>query len=190
MSTVLAIASLGLGLTHAQTPLAVPGARWVAPVGPPTQITRGFDRPVPNWLPGHRGVDLAASPGEPVRAAGSGLVIWAGSIAGRGVVVIKHSNGLRTTYEPVTASVGLGEPVVAGEVIGRLSHGQSHCDGLCLHWGLRRGVEYLNPLLLLGLGRPRLIPLARTGGPSNPRLRAELAVEEPPWCASGRYETR
>ena len=161
MSAILAVASVGLSLAHAQTPPTVTGPRWVAPIGPPTHITRGFDRPVPNWLPGHRGVDLAAALGEPVKAAGSGVVIWAGSIAGRGVVVIRHSNGLRTTYEPVTASVVLGEPVVAGEVIGRISHGQSHCDGRCLHWGLRRGVDYLNPLLLLGLGRPRLIPLAR-----------------------------
>jgi murein DD-endopeptidase MepM/ murein hydrolase activator NlpD len=179
ISAVLTIAALALGPVH--TPSAASGPPWVAPVGPPTRITRGFDRPVPNWLPGHRGVDLAASLGQPVKAAGAGVVIWAGTIAGRGVVVISHSDGLRTTYEPVTASVALGEPVRGGEVIGRISHGQSHCDGHCLHWGLRRGLDYLNPLLLLGLGRPRLIPLISGalvvhGREPGPKLKHSLGV--------------
>ena len=134
---------------------------WVAPVGPPTHIVRAFDRPVPNWLPGHRGVDLAAAQGQPVIAAGAGRIMWAGTIAGRGVVVIAHINGLRTTYEPVRSSVSVGQVVKAGYPIGYIAPGQSHCGGRgwCLHWGLRRGFDYLNPLLLLKLGRPRLIPL-------------------------------
>jgi hypothetical protein len=134
---------------------------WVAPVGPPTRITRVFDRPTHNWLPGHRGVDLSAVQGQRVKAAGAGRILWAGTITGRGVVVIGHLNGLRTTYEPVRATVSVGEQVTAGYPIGFISAGQSHCGGptWCLHWGLRRGFDYLNPALLLKLGRPRLIPL-------------------------------
>jgi murein DD-endopeptidase MepM/ murein hydrolase activator NlpD len=133
-----------------------PSSAWVAPV--PIHVVRGFDRPTPNWLPGHRGVDLVASVGEMVRSAGAGTVLWAGPIAGRGVVVVLHSKGLRTTYEPVNSSVSAGDQIRAGDPIGRIGTGQSHCSGRCLHWGLRRGMQYLNPLLLLGLGHPRLIP--------------------------------
>lgn len=139
---------------------------WVAPVGPPTRILRAFDRPVPNWLPGHRGVDLAATHGQQVKAAGPGLVLWSGTIAGRGVVVVSHSNGLRTTYEPVSGAVTTGQAVKSGQLIGTIEAGQSHCGGpiWCLHWGLRRGRDYLNPLLLLGLGRPRLKPVRQLPG--------------------------
>jgi murein DD-endopeptidase MepM/ murein hydrolase activator NlpD len=55
--------------------------------------------------PGHRGVDLAAVAGAPVLAAGAGTVVFAGTVAGRGVVSVDHSGGLRTTYEPVLPTV-------------------------------------------------------------------------------------
>lgn len=160
IAPLLTLALMAAGLT---SPLTNPA--WVAPIGPPTRFLRTFDRPTHNWLPGHRGVDLAASEGQIVRAAGSGRIIWAGAIVGRGVVVIAHAHGLRTTYEPVHGSVVIGQSVRTGEPIGFISAGQSHCGGpiWCLHWGLRRGVAYLNPMLLLKLGRPRLVPLADTG---------------------------
>jgi murein DD-endopeptidase MepM/ murein hydrolase activator NlpD len=118
------------------------------------------DRP---WLPGHRGVDLGAAPGDVVLAAGAGLVLWAGDLAGRGVVSVLLDDGRRTTYEPVTAEVSIGEAVGAGQPLGRLATGASHCGGFpsCLHWGLVLGRdEYADPLSLLGRsGRPRLLPL-------------------------------
>jgi len=164
------IAPLALVAVLVSTVLTQPAtAAWVAPVGPPTQIVRAFDRPVPNWLPGHRGVDLGAVQGEQVRAAGAGRIIWSGPIVGRGVVVISHANGLRTTYEPVRSAVVAGQFVRAGQPIGYIDAGQSHCGGptWCLHWGLRRGVDYLDPILLIHLGRPRLIPL-RDSAPTKP----------------------
>ena len=191
MATALAITPL---------PPAVSTSPWVPPIGPPTRIVRAFDRPSPNWLPGHRGVDLAAVAGQSVKAAGPGRIVWSGPIVGRGVVVISHANGLRTTYEPVRGSVSVGQAVLAGEVIGAVEGGQSHCGGpvWCVHWGLRRGREYLNPLLVLKGGRPRLIPVVAAGSPSlqtrwtasNPRRPIEPAVEARPWCASGRSEIR
>ena len=90
------------------------------------QLSVGFDRPPQNWLPGHRGVDLVGRTGDQVYAAGNGVVTFAGSLAGKGVVVIKHGP-VRTTYEPVTASVLVGSKVKVGELIGRLAPGQSHC---------------------------------------------------------------
>ena len=67
---------------------------------------------------------------------------------------------LRTTYEPVTASVKVGDLVATGQPIGSLQAGRSHCSPrVCLHWGLLRGRVYLNPLLLVGGGPVRLLPL-------------------------------
>ena len=100
-----------------------------------------------------------------MRTAGAGTVVYAGVIAGRGVVSVAHAGGLRTTYEPVTATVAVGDAVAAGGELGRLASGHPGCaEPACLHWGLRRGEVYLDPLALLGLGRVRLLPL--TGGPS------------------------
>lgn len=131
--------------------------RWASPINPP-HVLRPYAPPERNWLPGHRGLDLATTAGHAVRAAGDGVVTQAGSIGGRGVVVVSHG-ALRTTYEPVAASVRRGQAVVVGQVIGVISTGTGHCgDGSCLHLGLRRGAEYLDPTLLLGRRRAILVP--------------------------------
>ena len=117
-------------------------------------------RPPPQpWAAGHRGVDLAATVAEPVFAAGSGVVVYAGRLAGRGVVSVQHRGGLRTTYEPVTASVTRGQQVGLGEVLGVLEAGHPTCaPASCLHWGARMGETYVDPMLLLGPLRVRLLP--------------------------------
>ncbi|MFD3454199.1 murein hydrolase activator EnvC family protein [Streptomyces sp. NPDC058691] len=112
-------------------------------------VERGFEPPLVRWGAGHRGVDLRAGPGAPVRAAAPGRVAYAGSVAGRGVVVIGLAQGLRITYQPVRATVTVGEEVRAGQVVGVLAEGPWHCPGGCLHWGLLRGKVYLDPLSLL-----------------------------------------
>lgn len=127
-----------------------------------------FDPPAQDWLPGHRGVDLAASPGEAVRAPSAGVVTFAGPVAGRGVVVISHDDGLRTSLEPVVTDVRPGMRVTTGEVVGAtevpgeggataVQHG-GHCAGTCVHWGVRRGERYVDPLALLG-DRPPIVLL-------------------------------
>jgi murein DD-endopeptidase MepM/ murein hydrolase activator NlpD len=139
----------------APTPVATP---WVPPVEP--QVTRPFE-PLPHpYAAGHRGVDLRGSPGTPVRSAGDGVVVFAGMVAGRPVVSIDHANGLRTTYEPVDPSVAAGQRVPRGAVVGNLRPGHAGCPAAaCLHWGLRRGESYLDPLNLLEPPRIRLLPL-------------------------------
>ena len=126
----------------------------------PGRVVRRFDPPPRPWLAGHRGVDLSAAPSSVVRAAWAGVVVFAGMVAGRGVVSVAHPGGLRTTYEPVWATVVVGDQVRLGAELGTLSTGHSGCPtAACLHWGLRRGDRYLDPLALLGLGRVRLLPL-------------------------------
>ena len=74
------------------------------------------------------------------------------------MVVVDHGS-VRTTYEPVDALAAVGDEVEAGAVIGRIGRG-GHCGSSCLHWGLKRGDTYLNPLLLVGGGESvlRLLP--------------------------------
>jgi murein DD-endopeptidase MepM/ murein hydrolase activator NlpD len=125
----------------------------------PDRVVRDFDPPALPWLAGNRGVDLAGHPGEPVRAAEAGTVSFAGRIAGIGVVSVT-SGALRTTYEPLRVAVRVGQPVSTGTVLGRLTLAGSHCrPAACLHWGLLRGNDYLDPLALLGLEQVRLLPL-------------------------------
>ena len=149
----------------AVTPSASAGAE-TDPVGgwplrPEPEVVAGFDPPSSPYGPGHRGVDLLGSAGQAVRAALPGTVSFAAPIAGRGVVVVDHGD-TRTTYEPVTATVGVGDRVAAGDVIGRLEAIGSHCfPRACLHWGWIRGETYLDPLRLVGAGPVRLLPLWR-----------------------------
>jgi murein DD-endopeptidase MepM/ murein hydrolase activator NlpD len=128
------------------------------------RVTRRFDPPPQPWLPGHRGVDLAGYPGEPVSAAAAGRVSFAGTVAGRGVVSVVHPDGVKTTYEPVTPAVARGTAISGGATIGTLQSGHEGCPvDACLHWGAKRGETYIDPLSLLGLGKIRLKPLKPAG---------------------------
>ncbi|SDB91039.1 Peptidase family M23 [Raineyella antarctica] len=124
----------------------------------PGTLVTAFRPPPEPWLPGHRGVDLLAPAGTPVLAAATGTVTYAGMIAGRGVVVVTHG-ALRSTYEPVQASVRVGQQVGAGEAIGVLQTGHAGCVDSCLHWGLRRGEDYLDPMLLPVTGTGAVVRL-------------------------------
>lgn len=114
----------------------------------PAPVTAEFDPPAQPWLAGHRGLDLPAEPGTPVRTPRTGVVLFAAQVAGRDVVVIGHG-WLRATYEPVTSHLVPGTSVAAGAVIGVSSTGSSHCSEQCVHWGLKAGQNYLDPRLLL-----------------------------------------
>jgi murein DD-endopeptidase MepM/ murein hydrolase activator NlpD len=129
-------------------------------LAPPHPVVRPFEPPANQYGPGHRGVDLGGQPGEPVLATGAGVVVFAGPLAGRDVVSIDHGGGLRTTYEPLTVLVSTGQRVERGTVIGQLAPGHEGCvtAPACLHWGARRGREYLDPLGLLSAGHVRLLP--------------------------------
>lgn len=156
----LAFAALALSGANALAAPLQQNNNWKYPV---TQhkVSRPFEPPVQNWLAGHRGIDFPANDGDKVFAAGNGTVIYSGLLANKGVVVINHGL-IRTTYEPLTSIVLVGDVVQAGELIGNVSTGISHCATeekvWCLHWGAIRNGKYLNPLLLVN-PRVRLLPL-------------------------------
>lgn len=134
------------------------------PLRPRPAVERGFDAPRPDWLRGHRGVDLAGVEGQPVYAAGAATVVFAGLVGGVPVVSLVHAGGLRTSYEPVMGAVRPGERVPSGAVIGELAGGHPGCGAAaCLHWGAMWGpssrAEYVDPLGLLASTPIRLKPL-------------------------------
>lgn len=126
-------------------PAAPPAcAAWLPPVEGP--VVKPFQAPAFAYGPGHRGIDLAAPPGTPVRAAGDGVVSFAGSVAGSLHVVVAHDGDLRTTYAFLAgANVRTGERVARGQVVGAVGNGGPEHEAGGLHFGLRLGDRYLDP---------------------------------------------
>ena len=156
MVAVPMVAMLALGAPAAAASDVPIGVRPI-----PGPVVTRFDPPAVTWGAGHRGVDLEGTPGETVVSAADGTVTFAAVLAGRGVVVVDHGE-LRTTYEPVAATVAAGEVVGRGQPIGLLQAGHPSCPlTTCLHWGLRERDTYLDPLLLLGAAI-RLLPESAT----------------------------
>lgn len=152
--------------TRVASPVAglVPGLPqlWRWPLLPAPRVLRAFDPPAQPWLPGHRGVDLAAFPGQPVLSASAGVVVFASPVAGRGVVSVEHG-GIRSSYEPVVPLVRPGDPVVLGQPLALVAPLPRHCGvRTCLHWGafvtLSVPRRYLDPRVLVGAGPVRLVP--------------------------------
>ena len=134
--------------------VALATAAWLAPI-PGALVEQDFSPPTKAWGAGHRGVDFEADPGTEVLAIGSGEVIFVGEIAGKPVVVIDHPTiGLRSTYEPVTAIVEVGQEVRSGDPLGETAETGGHCAGHCLHLGLKGPgkSDYRNPLAYLNHG--------------------------------------
>lgn len=127
----------------------------------PFEVVSPYDPPAQDWLPGHRGIDVAAPVGESLVALADSTVHFAGPIAGRGVLTLKLLNGDLVSFEPIETELRTADSVSRGEAIGSVaSAGQEHCTlAPCLHIGLRRNYAYLNPLILWGEVRPPIVLL-------------------------------
>lgn len=141
--------------------MTAPAARpWAWPLDPDPVVVRAFDLPEHRWSPGHRGVDLAASVGQPVLAPADSRVGWVGRVAGRDVVVLVHPGGRRSSFEPVSGAPPVGTVVARGRPVGAVTSTPGHCaPRTCLHWGVRRGEVYVDPLALLRRAPVVLLPL-------------------------------
>ncbi|MGD9481713.1 M23 family metallopeptidase [Streptomyces sp. TRM70308] len=163
----LAVRAAGL----AAAPVAVPAAEPVWPLAGGS-VVREFAPPAVRWAPGHRGVDVLGRPGLPVRSVAGGRVVFAGVLAGRGVVSVALDGppaGHRVTYEPLAPAVAEGDRVRPGDVLGTLAAEGSHCaPRACLHWGLRVGPAYEDPLSLLASGPSVLLPVTGVPVPTRP----------------------
>jgi len=138
--------------------VAAPSWQW--PLAPRPRVLRAFDPPPKPWLSGHRGVDLgAAHDGAAVTSPAAGTVSFVGVVVDRPVITIDHGNGLRSSFEPVASTLATGAAVGPGQVLGTALPG--HCGtAACIHWGVRRGDFYVNPLQFVMDMRPSiLLPL-------------------------------
>ena len=136
---------------------ASPLIPWRAPV-PRVQVVDPFLAPAGPYAPGHRGVDLAAPVGSPLRAPAAGTVAFSGTVADRNVITIEHGSGYVSTLEPVEHALETGTAVAAGEVVAAVGVGGHAADGT-VHFGVRLHGHYINPLLLVGeLPRAVLLP--------------------------------
>jgi murein DD-endopeptidase MepM/ murein hydrolase activator NlpD len=108
----------------------------------------------------HKGVDFAAPTGTPIRAAGDGVIDFAGVQGGYGnVVVIKHWSNYSTAYAHMSRfgnGIKKGSKVSQGQVIGYVgSTGWS--TGPHLHYEFRVNNEPRDPM---GINIPNAAPLA------------------------------
>lgn len=94
----------------------------------------------------HKGLDISAVDGTPVRATADGTVKTAGMASGYGrEVVVDHGHGLETCYGHMSAfAVMPGETVVRGQVIGYVGH-SGRVTGSHLHYEVRIRNTPVNP---------------------------------------------
>lgn len=142
---------------------------WEQPVRAP--LARPFAAPRSRFGAGHLGVDFAAAPGTPVEASGSGVVAFAGVVAGTRHVVIAHAGNLRTSYSFLASvSVRRGDDVVVGDVIGTAGGTGDGHDGSVVHLGLRSNDTYLDPMVLFQpIDLAEIVHLAPTSEPPRPQ---------------------
>ena len=94
----------------------------------------------------HKGMDIAAPKGTPIKAAAGGTVTYAGWMSGYGYLVrISHGNGIETYYGHCSKLyVSKGDTVEAGDTIAAVgSTGNS--TGNHLHFEIRKNGVQINP---------------------------------------------
>jgi len=100
---------------------------------------------------GHLAIDIAAALGDPVWAADSGVIVFAGpSIGGYGnMVMIDHGNGWQTLYAHLSqVLVHCGQSVSQGQTIG-LAGSTGNSTGAHLHFETRFEGGFINPWFVL-----------------------------------------
>ena len=101
-------------------------------------MTDAFRPPATPYGPGNRGWEFASINGVAVTAIASGVVTFAGQVGGTANVVVKHDNGMLTTYSKlasVTAQVG--QLVSQGTKVGTASEN--------VYFGVRVDGHYVDP---------------------------------------------
>ena len=160
-------------------PPTAPGPPPVPPIWMPVAgaVVRGFDARAGPYGPGHRGIDIAASVGELVRAPAAGRVAFAGPVAGTNWVSLRVAPGVLVTLGPLLDPGAAVGPVRRSAPVGRAGPGHALPPGepppaqgglrggATLHLSVRVDGVYVDPLAyLVDRPRPRLAPLLAPGG--------------------------
>ncbi len=98
----------------------------------------------------HDGIDIPAKKGTPIKAAGSGKVVFSGKMRGYGnLVILRHKGNFFSVYAHNCRNlVRKGNSVRKGQRIAKVgSTGRS--TGPHLHFEVRRGQKARNPLFFL-----------------------------------------
>ena len=142
---------------------------------------RRFEPPEDPFGPRHLGLDFSAAPGTAVRAAGDGMVVFAGLVARSRAVGIEHPGAQRTTYAYLRRlTVRAGTPVRRGDVIGFSgATGPGHGPDV-VHFGYRLNGRPEDPAPLFERPKPRIslapidAPACRYTGPQPGRPRSGI----------------
>lgn len=99
----------------------------------------------PRWGTLHRGIDLGAPTGTPIRSVAAGTVIYAGWQGGYGNLTLVDHGGVVSAYAHQSRfAVGQGTPVSQGQVIGFIGM-TGNTTGPHLHLEMRVGGSAVNP---------------------------------------------
>jgi len=146
-----------------------------------SRVSSGFNtarmHPILNRIRAHKGVDYAAPIGTPVRAAGDGVIRFAGVMGGYGnMVEIEHTHSITTVYGHLSRfahAMRPGTHVTQGTVIAYVGM-TGLATGPHLHYEYRVNGVFKNPQTVA-------LPAA---APINPALSAAFQAQTEPLLAS------
>lgn len=116
------------------------------------RITSNFStsrkHPILGYSRAHNGVDYHAASGAPVASVAPGVVTMAGWSNGGGrTVKVRHPNGYDTEYLHLSSiATRAGARISQGELVGRVGS-TGLATGPHLHYGLKKGGRYVNPVV-------------------------------------------
>ena len=146
-----------------------------------SRVSSGFNtarlHPILNRIRAHKGVDYAAPIGTPVRAAGDGVIRYAGVMGGYGnLVEIEHTHSITTVYGHLSRfahGMHVGTHVTQGTVIAYVGM-TGLATGPHLHYEYRVNGVFKNP---------QTVPLP-AAAPIDARLSADFHAHADPLLAS------
>src|SRR5215472_5366587 len=146
-----------------------------------SRVSSGFNtarmHPILSRIRAHKGVDYAAPVGTPVRAAGDGVIRFAGVMGGYGnLVEIQHTHSITTVYGHLSRfarGMRPGARVTQGAVIAYVGM-TGLATGPHLHYEYRVNGVFKNPQTVV-------LPAA---APINPALSADFRAHTDPLLAS------
>jgi murein DD-endopeptidase MepM/ murein hydrolase activator NlpD len=121
--------------------------KWRWPLHGPRSVAAPYRAPAHEYGAGHRGIDIAAAPGQQLHAPAEGVVAFRGTVVDRPLLTLDHGAGYVSTYEPLDSALSPGDTVAAGDVIGVVAQGGHSAHGT-VHVGVRLDGVYIDPLLL------------------------------------------